>query len=114
MEIDRYDLSLGTPPHARLLAASEPFTDNYPLVQEDIYFMTPGLGGTQNARVRADIVYFTAPGGGAVFSTGSIAWGSALPCSNFDNAVSRITRNVIDAFLKPGALPGGDYSLGTK
>jgi N,N-dimethylformamidase len=114
VEIDRYDLSLGTPPHARLLAASELFTDNYPLVQEDIYFMTPGLGGTQNARVRADIVYFTAPGGGAVFSTGSIAWGSALPCSNFDNAVSRITRNVIDAFLKPGALPGGDYSLGTK
>ena len=37
IEIDRYDLALGTPPHARILASSEPFTDNYPLVQEEIY-----------------------------------------------------------------------------
>ena len=61
IEIDRYDLALGTPPHARVLASSEPFTDNYPLVQEEIYFMTPGLGGTQNPWVRADLVYFTTP-----------------------------------------------------
>ena len=60
-EIDRYDLALGTPPHARILASSEPLTDNYPLVQEEIYFMTPGLGGTQHPWVRADIVYFTTP-----------------------------------------------------
>ncbi len=109
IEIDRYDLALGTPPHARILASSEPFTDNYPLVQEEIYFMTPGLGGTQNAWVRADLVYFTTPGDGAVFSTGSIAWGSALPHNNFDNPVSRLTKNVVDAFITRGALPGGAY-----
>jgi N,N-dimethylformamidase len=107
IEIDRYDLALGTPPHARILASSEPFTDNYPLVQEEIYFMTPGLGGTQHPWVRADIVYFTTPNHGAVFATGSIAWGSALPVGNFQNAVSRLTRNVVDAFLAPGPLPGG-------
>lgn len=106
IEIDRYDLSLGTPPHARILATSEPFSDNYPLVQEEIYFMTPGLGGTQHPWVRADMVYFTTPGGGAVFSTGSIAWGSALPSGNFQNPVSRLTKNVVDAFLAHGPLPG--------
>jgi N,N-dimethylformamidase len=112
LEIDRYDLALGTPPHARILASSEPFTDNYPLVQEEIFFMTPGLGGTQNPLVRADIVYFTTPNHGAVFATGSIAWGSALPCRNFDNPISRLTKNVVDAFLKDGPLPGASYDRG--
>jgi N,N-dimethylformamidase len=109
LEVDRYDLALGTPPHARILASSEPFTDNYPLVQEEIYFMTPGLGGTQHPYVRADIVYFTTPNHGAVFATGSIAWGSALPCRNFDNPISRLTKNVVDAFLGDGPLPGASY-----
>jgi N,N-dimethylformamidase len=112
MEIDRYDLTLGTPPHARILASSEPLTDNYPLVQEDIYFMTPGLGGTQHPWVRADLVYFTTPGNGAVFSTGSIAWGSALPVGNFQNSVSRLTKNVVDAFLIAGPLPGSSHHAG--
>jgi N,N-dimethylformamidase len=107
IEVDRYDLAHGTPPHARILASSEPLTDNYPLVQEEIYFMAPGVGGTQHPWVRADIVYFTTPNDGAVFSTGSIAWGSALPCGNFQNAVSRLTKNVVDAFLAAGPLPGG-------
>ncbi|MBN9490959.1 MAG: LamG domain-containing protein [Alphaproteobacteria bacterium] len=109
IEIDRYDLAQGTPPHARILASSEPFTDNYPLVQEDIMFMTPGLGGTQHPWVRADMTYFTTPEHGAVFSASSIAWGSALPCHKFDNSVSRIMKNVVDAFLKPGLLPGSEF-----
>lgn len=109
IEIDRYELSLGTPPHARILASSEPLSDNYPLVQEEIYFMTPGLGGTQHPWVRADLVYFTTPGNGAVFATGSIAWGSALPCGNFHNSISRVTKNILDAFMTPGPLPGNRY-----
>ena len=109
IEVDRYDLALGTPPHARILASSEPFTDNYPLVQEEIMFMVPGLGGTQHPLVRADMVYFTTPHDGAVFSASSIAWGSALPCKGFNNSVSRVMKNVLDAFLKPGPLPGSAY-----
>ena len=109
LEVDRYDLALGTPPHARILACSEPFTDNYPLVQEDIMFTMPGLGGTQHPLVRADMVYFTTPRHGAVFSASSISWGSALPCNGFDNSVSRIMKNVVDAFLKPGPLPGSAF-----
>lgn len=106
LEVDRYDLTLGTPPHALILASSEPFTDNYPLVQEEVFFMHPGMGGTQHPMVRADMVYFTTPKDGAVFSASSIAWGSALPCNGFDNDVSRIMKNVIDAFMRPGRLPG--------
>ena len=81
-------------------------------MQEEIFFTTPGLGGTQNPLVRADIVYFTTPNHGAVFATGSIAWGSALPCRNFDNPISRLTKNVVDAFLKDGPLPGASYDRG--
>ncbi|MGH7096913.1 MAG: N,N-dimethylformamidase beta subunit family domain-containing protein [Stellaceae bacterium] len=106
LEIDRYDLSLGTPPHALILASSEPLTDNYPLVQEDVMFMHPGMGGTQHPLVRADMVYFTTTKDGAVFSASSIAWASALPCNKFDNSVSRIMKNVIDAFIREGPLPG--------
>lgn len=114
MEIDRYDLSHGTPPHARILASSEPFTDNYPLVQEEVMFMIPGLGGTQHPWVRADMTYFTTPKDGAVFSASSIAFGSALPCKNFDNSVSRVMKNVVDAFLKPGPLAGHEFDAKEK
>jgi N,N-dimethylformamidase len=114
IEVDRYDLGLGTPPHARIIASSERFTDNYPLVQEEVMFMIPGLGGTQHPWVRADMVYFTTPQHGAVFSASSIAWGSALPCKGFDNSVSRVMRNVVDAFLKPGPLPGSAYDAEEK
>lgn len=106
LEIDRYDLTLGTPPHTMLLACSEPLSDGYPLVQEDIYFTRRGLGGTEDPRIRADMVYFTTRNDGAVFSASSIAWGSALPINGFANDVSTIMKNVIDAFIRPGPLPG--------
>jgi len=48
VEIDRYDLMLGMPPHARILATSELFSDNVPLVQEEILYSHPGMGGTQH------------------------------------------------------------------
>ena len=52
------------------------------------------------------MAYFTAPKNGAVFSTGSIAFGQALPANNYDNNVSRLLNNIISAFVKPGPLPG--------
>jgi N,N-dimethylformamidase len=114
IEIDRYDLAFGTPPHALILAMSEPFSDNYPLVQEDILYMHPGMGGTQNPLVRADIVFFTTPNNGAVFSASSIAWGQALPWNNYVNNVSQVMRNVIDAFARPGPLPGAAFDAEEK
>jgi N,N-dimethylformamidase len=109
VEIDRYDLTLGTPPHARILATSEMYSDNYPLVQEEIMYNHPGMGGTQHPMVRCDMVYFTTPYDGAVFAPSSIAWGQALPCQGFENNVSRIMKNVVDAFIQDGPLPGGAF-----
>ncbi|MEK7426104.1 MAG: hypothetical protein AAB131_19960, partial [Actinomycetota bacterium] len=60
-------------------------------------------------QVRADMTYFTAPNDGAVFSTGSIAWSSALPANGFDNNVSRVTDNVLRAFERAGPLPGQKF-----
>lgn len=114
IEVDRYDLSLGTPPHAKLLASSDGFSDNYPLVQEEIMYNHPGMGGTQHPGVRCDMVYFTTPQNGAVFSPSSIAWSHALPCHGFDNPVSRIMGNVLKAFMKPGVLPGAEYNAEEK
>ena len=68
-----------------------------------------GMLGTYDYRIRADIVYFTTPNDGAVFSTGSIAFGQALPCKGFDNNVSKLLKNVVDAFSKEKALPGSAW-----
>ena len=110
LETERYDLLLGTPPHTRLLATSTNWSDNYPGVHEDIMFHHPGLLGTQNPAVRADVTYFTSANNGGVFSTGSIAWTSSLASFGFENDVSVITKNVLDAFAKSGELPGGAYT----
>ncbi|MCC7412502.1 MAG: LamG domain-containing protein [Gammaproteobacteria bacterium] len=104
-ELDRYDLALGTPPQALLLAASEGHSDNYPHVCEEIFFNFPGMGGTQDFQVRADLVYFTTGKGGGVFSTGSIAWCGSLAHAGYDNNVSRMMRNVLTRFLDPAPLP---------
>lgn len=97
-EIDRYELALGTPPNALLVASSEGHSDDYPHVVEEIMFNFPGLAGTQDPQVRADIVYFTTPRGGGVFSVGSIAWCGSLAHHGYDNDVSRITANVLRRF----------------
>ena len=88
VEIDRYDLRLGTPPGTLLLACSEGHSDNYPKVVEEIAFTTPGLGGTQDYQIRGDMVLSRTKNDGAVFATGSIAWGQALPWNDGNNDVA--------------------------
>ncbi len=51
------------------------------------------------------MVYFKTPHNGGVFSVGSMAWCGSLSHNNYDNNVSRITKNVIDGFLRDGPLP---------
>lgn len=107
LEMDRYDLTLGTPPHTLLLASSFNHSDNYPLVSEDITYAFPGRGGTQDPQVRGDMAFYANASGGAVFAAGSIAWSQALPCNGGENNVARIMKNVLDAFgsLDPPFLP---------
>jgi len=109
IEIDRYDLALGTPPHALLLASSHGHSDNYPLVSEEVTYAFPGRGGTQDPQVRADITFFTTAKDGACLSIGSIAWSQALPSRNGDNNVGLFMRNVLTALLRKGPLPGSEY-----
>jgi len=110
VELDRYDLALGTPPHTLLLASSCGHTDNYPLVSEEIDYAFPGRGGTQDPQVRSDMIFFNTQNNGAVFSAGSIAWSQALPCKGGENNVAIIMRNVLQAFVKDGPLPGSSYT----
>jgi N,N-dimethylformamidase len=109
IETDRYELMLGTPPHTKILASSEMFSDYWMHVQEEILYNYPGLRGSEDYQIRADMTYFTTRNNGAVFCSGSIAWGHALPIKNFDNNVSTIMANVVNAFAKDGKLPGSKY-----
>jgi N,N-dimethylformamidase len=109
IEMDRYDLEKGTPPHAKIIASSGGHTDNYMLVCEEVLYAFPGMTGSYDHRIRADMVYFTSSNHGAVFSTGSIAFGQALPCNGFVNNVSKLLANLVDAFSKAGPLPGGAW-----
>ena len=51
-EVDRYDLSLGTPPHALRLATATGFTDAYQFVVEEVNTSDSKQGGTVNPHVR--------------------------------------------------------------
>jgi N,N-dimethylformamidase len=99
LELDRADPLLGTPPNALVLASSENHTDVYMVVCEELLTNTPGLSGQESPLVRADLVFFETPAGGAVFSVSSIAWAGSLSHNNYENNVSRITGNVLDRFL---------------
>lgn len=101
-EVDRYDLTLGTPPDTLLLATSEGLSEGYLRTVEEIPFLVSGTSASVDHQVRADMTYLVKAGDGAVFSTGSIAWSMAL---GKDPGVSRITSNVIARFDSPEPLP---------
>lgn len=101
LEIDRAEPLLGTPPHALTVASSEGHSDLILLVKEEHALSIPFSTGSQNDDVRADMVFFETESGGAVFSTGSIAWCGSLSHNDYDNNVSRITGNVLKRFVDP-------------
>jgi N,N-dimethylformamidase len=103
-EVDCYQPVLGTPPQTLLLATSGPLSDAYLLAAEEVYESIPGIGGTEQPGVRADIVLCPLDGGGAFFSVGSIAYTGSLSHNKYDNNVSRMTSNVLRRFLQPEAL----------
>jgi N,N-dimethylformamidase len=74
-------------------------------VKEEFHMMQP-LGDDPN--VKADMVFFEVPGGGAVFSTGSISYAGALAFNDYDNEIAKITANVLRRFLQaePFEYPG--------
>jgi N,N-dimethylformamidase len=98
LEVDRLDHALGTPPHALLLASASGFSDSYQHVVEEVASSDSKQGGTVSPFVRGDMVFYELPAGGAVFSVGSISWCGSLSHNGYDNAVSRITENVLTRF----------------
>ena len=105
LEIDRADPALGTPAHALVLGSTERHTDIYLMTPEDMLDPTPDMSGTQSELVRADLVFFETPNGGAVFSTGSIAWAGAMASNGYANEVARLTLNVLRRFASPEPFP---------
>ena len=98
-ELDWLDPSLGSPPHALVLARSRDHDETFVLVPEEIlthHATRPG----EPARdiMRSEIVYFETPKGGAVFSVGSISFCGSLPHNGFDNNISRLVDNVLRRF----------------
>ncbi len=99
-ELDRMDHALGSPTHTRVLASSERHAAHYVLVPEErLTHLYNWPGEPEQALIRADMVYFETPHGGAVFSVGSITFCGSLPHNACDNNVSRIVDNVLRRFL---------------
>jgi N,N-dimethylformamidase len=105
IEIDCITRGLGSPPNMLRLASSENHSPMILLVNEEFGVVPPNLGGDQNERVRADLAFGETPSGGALFATSSIAWCGSLSHNNYDNNISRITRNVLRRFMDPEPFP---------
>lgn len=101
-EIDRYDRRLGSPPHALVLASATEHDEAMLRTKEEFLSTVPRFN---DPKIRSDLVFFETPKGGAVFSTGSIAWAGALAHASFDNNVARLTENVLRRFIDPTPFP---------
>jgi N,N-dimethylformamidase len=101
LEIDSYDPHLGSPPHALILARSEKHSNTYELVNEEVRVAHGMTDGIISPLIHADMVFFETPNGGAVFSTGSIAFAGSLGTNAFDNDCAILSTNVLKRFVDP-------------
>ena len=101
-EIDSFNEALGSLAHALVLASATEFGPDMTRTKEelDASIVVPD----PDPVVRADMVFFETPAGGAVFSVGSISWFGALARNQYDNDVAIITENVVRRFLDPNAF----------
>ncbi len=98
-ELDRADFDLGTPEHAVILARSEDPPRSFVTVPEELLSHIATVSGESPAALmRAEMVYFTTPSGGAVFSVGSITFCGSLWRNGFEGPVSRLLENVVRRF----------------
>ena len=101
LEIDCADPMLGTRPHALVVARSENHSNTYELVNEEVRVVHGLTDGVINQQIHADMVFFETQSGGAVFSTGSIAYAGSFGHCDFDNPIARLTWNVLRRFVDP-------------
>lgn len=112
IEIDSVNTDLGTPEHTLVIARSENHTNAYELASEEVLTPHGATDGLSSDAIHADMVFFETPGGGAVFSTGSVAYAAALSWNGFNNDLFRLTTNVLRRFRQgtpfemPADVPG--------
>ncbi len=100
-ELDRVDYGLGSPLNTVVLASSETYPNHFVLVPEEILsHVSTRTGDPVEELIRSDMIIFETPGNGFVFSVGSITYCGSLPWSGFNNNISKLTRNVLERFLK--------------
>lgn len=100
-ELDRIDHVLGSPAETVLLARSERYADHFILVpEEQLTHITNWPRQPVPELLRADMAYFEVPGGGKVFSVGSITYCGSLSHNGYDNNIARLTGNVLRRFLE--------------
>jgi len=100
-EMDRADHSLGTPENAVVLARAEHPPASFVAVPEELLsHLTTVSGDPVSEVMKAEMVYFDTPSGGAVFAAGSITFcGSLWQNGAFDGPVSRLLENVMRRFM---------------
>ncbi|ASJ76718.1 N,N-dimethylformamidase beta subunit family domain-containing protein [Granulosicoccus antarcticus] len=99
-ELDHIDHRLGTPYTTVVLARSVTRENGFMLVpEEQLTHLTNLTGGTEKEAMHADMIWTDYPGGGSVFTTGSITFCGSLPWNDFDNNVSTLLFNVMQKHL---------------
>lgn len=88
-ELDRVSAAWGSPTETIVLARADGFDAGYEA--DPTHRPNPG----DDAPVAADMVLVPGADGSFVFSVGSVSWIGALPDPGADNAVGRITANVL-------------------
>ena len=104
IELDAGDHALGTPLHTLVVARSFGHTAHMRLALEETVFHHQPIDGEESDKVCAELLFFECGDGGAVFTTGSIAWCGGLSHNGYDNNVSRLTGNVLRRFADPAPL----------
>jgi N,N-dimethylformamidase len=97
-ELDSADFTIGTPPHALIVAQASDFGADFHWVNEEFLHTHSAVNGENCPHVRCDMVFYETPNGGAVFSVSSIAFAGSLYHNNYDNNVSRLLGNVLTRF----------------
>lgn len=99
-ELDRVDPTLGSPDNVAIIACSENHIDTYVAVPEELLTHVSTLTGEDpEDLIRADMIYYETPAGGAVYSSSSITFCGSLPHNGFDNNISKLLLNVVNRFL---------------
>ena len=98
-ELDHIDSHLTSIKDITLLAQSKASKDpgeNFILVPESRLTHLSNIKHLPEDEIlQADMVYFEVPGGGSVFSTGSITFCGSLPWNNYRNNISKLLENII-------------------